>query len=94
MLAVLEHEHGRNGGNPVLGGKCLVLVDVQLNDGDLFSVLFSDLVQDRAELAAWTAPFCQKSTMTGLSDSRTSAWNVASVTALALLMRCNPFLRN
>lgn len=57
VLATLEYVYSRNAGDSVLCGDGLVLINVDLHDVNLRSVLFCDLIQDWTELAARAAPF-------------------------------------
>ena len=58
MLATLEDVNSWDAGDAVLGGDALVLVNVDLDDVYLGSVLFSDLIQNWTKLTARTAPPC------------------------------------
>ena len=58
VLATLENVNSRDAGDAVLSGDALVLVNVDLYNVYLFSVLFSNLIQYWTKLAARTAPLC------------------------------------
>src|SRR5918994_5020180 len=55
-LAVLEEDHRRDGHHPVLHGQALLLVDVDLHELDLAGALLRDLLEDRSDGVAGTAP--------------------------------------
>src|SRR5213592_5087410 len=52
-----EHVHGRNGHDAVALRYRGILVDVELDDGDLARVLGGDLLEHRGDHAARAAPF-------------------------------------
>lgn len=58
VLATLEDINSRDAGDAVLSGNALVFINVDLYNVNLFSVLFSNLIQYWAQLAARAAPLC------------------------------------
>ena len=56
-LALFEKQQRGNRAYPVLSGQFLVLVNIDLTNAYLAIVLFGELVEDRPERFARTAPF-------------------------------------
>src|ERR1051326_1535085 len=56
--AILEQDHRRDAGNAELHRRLLVLVDVQLDDLELASLLGSNLLEHGRDHATRTAPLC------------------------------------
>lgn len=55
-ITVLEQHQRRDTTHAILGRGFLILVDIELGNGQLASVGVSDFVQDRGDHFAWTAP--------------------------------------
>ena len=56
QLAALEKQHGGDGADAILRGDRVVLVDVQLRDGDLAIELARELFEDRSDGLARSSP--------------------------------------
>jgi hypothetical protein len=56
-FATLEKVNGRNGSDSILSGDGRVVVYVDLDYVNLFTILHGNLIQDRSELTAGPAPF-------------------------------------
>src|SRR5690606_21693169 len=56
-IATLEQHQRRNAANAILGGRFLVIVDVELGDLELAGVILGDVVQDRGDHLAGATPF-------------------------------------
>ena len=83
LLAVLEQDHRRNREDLVARGGLLVLVHVDADDLEVVA-LGVHLLEDGCTTRHGPHQGAQKSTSTGLSESRTSDWKLASVTSVSL----------
>ena len=57
-FTIREHEQRWNAHDAVLHRDIWIVIDIQLGDGQVVAVLIGDLVKDRCDLLARSAPLC------------------------------------